>query len=147
VDALVVRLRNRGWRLTAQRRVIAEAMTGEHVHLTADEVFERARAALPEVSRATVYNTLNELVAMGELVELTHADGRKRYDPNVEERHHHLVCVDCGRMLDVPAEEPHLPEEQRHGFELLDVAVVFRARCPDCVPAEVATTRTGVPDG
>jgi Fur family transcriptional regulator, stress-responsive regulator len=133
VEPLVARLRNRGWRLTAQRRVIAEAMTGEHVHLTADEVFERARQALPEVSRATVYNTLHELVGMGELLEMTHADGRKRYDPNVAERHHHLVCVDCGQMLDVTADEPRLPDDQRHGFQLLDIEVTFRARCPDCV--------------
>jgi Fur family transcriptional regulator, stress-responsive regulator len=133
VEPLVVRLRTREWRLTAQRRVIAEVMTGEHVHLTADEVFDRARRALPEVSRATVYNTLHELVAMGELLEITHADGRKRYDPNVEERHHHLVCVDCGRMLDVQADDPRLSEDQQHGFELLAVEVTFRARCPGCV--------------
>jgi Fur family transcriptional regulator, stress-responsive regulator len=133
VEPLVVRLRTREWRLTAQRRVIAEVMTGEHVHLTADEVFDRARQALPEVSRATVYNTLHELVAMGELLEITHADGRKRYDPNVEERHHHLVCVDCGRMLDVQADDPRLSEDQQHGFELLAVEVTFRARCPGCV--------------
>lgn len=140
MESLVVRLRNRGWRLTAQRRVIAEAMTGEHVHLAADEVFDRARAALPEVSRATVYNTLHELVGMGELLEMTHTDGRKRYDPNVDERHHHLVCVECGRMLDVTATDPRLPEDQRHGFELIDVEVTFRARCPACARARTTAT-------
>lgn len=129
---LIDRLRRRGWRLTAQRRVIAEAMTGEHVHMAADEVLERAREALPEVSQATVYNTLNELVSIGELLEIAHADGRKRYDPNVTERHHHLVCVDCGRMLDVHADDPNLPADQRHGFEVLGVDVTFRARCPGC---------------
>ncbi len=129
---LIDRLRRRGWRLTAQRRVIAETMTGEHVHLTADEVLDRARAALPEVSRATVYNTLGELVGLGEVLELTHDDGRKRYDPNVEVRHHHLVCVDCGRMLDVHADDPRLTTDERHGFELLEVEVTFRARCPEC---------------
>jgi len=134
VTQLIDRLRSRGWRLTAQRRVIAEAMTGDHVHVTADQVLERARAALPEVSRATVYSTLNELVSLGELLEIIHADGRKRYDPNVTERHHHLVCVDCGQMLDVRADDPNLSAEQRHGFELLDVEVTFRARCPDCAP-------------
>jgi Fur family transcriptional regulator, stress-responsive regulator len=138
VQPLLTRLRDRGWRLTAQRRVIAEVMAGEHVHLAADEVFERARAVLPEVSLATVYNTLNELVGMGELLELTHLDGRKRYDPNVTERHHHLVCVDCGRMLDVRADVPRLPDDQRHGFELLETEVTFRARCPGC--AQVATS-------
>jgi Fe2+ or Zn2+ uptake regulation protein len=132
VAPLIDRLRDRGWRLTAQRRVIAEAMTGDHVHLAADEVLERARAVLPEVSLATVYNTLNELVSLGELHEVPHADGRKRYDANVAEPHQHLVCVDCGRMLDVTARVPTLPAEQTHGFELLDVEVTFRARCPDC---------------
>ena len=129
---LIDRLRDRGWRLTAQRRVIAEAMDGEHVHLAADEVLDRARRALPEVSLATVYNTLNELVEMGELLELAHSDGRKRYDPNVADPHHHLVCTGCGRMLDVTAGTPVLPTEQRHGFDLVDVEVTFRGRCPDC---------------
>ena len=132
---LIDRLRDRGWRMTAQRRFIAEAMAGEHVHLAADEVLERAREALPEISLATVYNTLNELVSVGELLEITHADGRKRYDPNVTERHHHLVCVDCGRMLDVRADEPQLPADQQHGFEVLGVQVTFSARCPDCAAA------------
>jgi len=121
--------------MTAQRRVIAEAMAGDHVHLAADEVFERARAILPEVSLATVYNTLNELVSIGELAEVTHADGRKRYDPNVAERHHHLMCVGCGRMLDVHVDDPRLPPRQRHGFDLLGVEVTFRGHCPDCAPA------------
>jgi Fe2+ or Zn2+ uptake regulation protein len=132
VTTLLERLHRRGWRMTAQRRVIAEAMAGDHVHLTADEVLVRAQRALPEVSRATVYNTLNELVSVGELAEITHADGRKRYDPNVTERHHHLLCVDCGRMLDVLADDPRLADDQRHGFELLDVSVTFKARCPGC---------------
>ena len=84
------------------------------------------------MSRATVYNALNDFSALGELLEVTHADGKKRYDPNVSERHHHLVCVECDRMLDVQAIDPELPEAQRYGFEILDVAVTFRARCPQC---------------
>lgn len=135
MTTLVDRLRHRGWRLTSQRRVIAETMSGEHVHLTADEVLERARAVLPEVGRATVYNTLNELVALGEVAEISHLDGRRRYDPNVVEPHHHLLCVGCGRMLDVLADDPRLSADQRHGFELLDVEVTYRARCPECAAA------------
>ena len=42
------RLRERGWRVTSQRRAVAEALAGEHVHLTADEVHRRARDVLPE---------------------------------------------------------------------------------------------------
>ncbi|PSO48319.1 MAG: transcriptional repressor [Actinobacteria bacterium QS_8_72_14] len=132
---LIDRLRRRGWRMTPQRRVIAEAMTGEHVHMTADEVLRHAREVLPEVSRATVYNTLNEMVSIGELLEITHADGRKRYDPNVADHHHHLLCVECGRMLDVHVDDPALTADQQHGFHILGVEVTFRARCPECASA------------
>lgn len=114
---------------------MAEILTGEHVHLTADEVYGRARQILPEISLATVYNTLNELADMGELLEIVAGDGPKRYDPNVTELHHHLHCVGCGKLRDVVpdgTEQLRLPEGRRHGFELLDVDIVFRGRCPDC---------------
>lgn len=130
---LIGRLRDRGWRLTAQRRVIAEALTGDHLHLTADEVLARARTSLPEVGRATVYATLRELVEMGELVEVSPDRGPVRYDPNAVEPHHHLVCDGCGTVLDVITEAPMLADDQRHGFAVGSVDVTFRGRCPDCL--------------
>lgn len=73
--ALPDRLQARGWRITPQRRAVLRALDGEHVHLSADQVHAGARRVVPEVSLATVYNTLNELVAMGEISEIRLADG------------------------------------------------------------------------
>ena len=84
-ELLLARLRDRDWRLSAQRRAVAEVFVGEHVHLTPEQVHDLAQERLPEISRATVYNTLNELVAMGELRLVEVAEGPKRYDPNVTE--------------------------------------------------------------
>lgn len=53
---LLIRLRRSGWRLKAQRRVVAEVLDRDHVHLTAQEVHSRAVERLPEISRASVYN-------------------------------------------------------------------------------------------
>ncbi|MFG2292708.1 Fur family transcriptional regulator [Streptomyces sp. NPDC048603] len=132
---LLERLRGRGWRMTAQRRVVAEVLDGEHVHLTADEVLARATARLPEVSRATVYNTLSELVSLGEVTEVT-TDGRaKRYDPNAHRPHQHLVCSGCGTIRDVhPGGDPlgDLPVSERFGFALAGVEMTYRGLCPDC---------------
>ncbi|MFH8369593.1 Fur family transcriptional regulator [Streptomyces sp. NPDC018031] len=132
---LLQRLRGRGWRLTAQRRVVAEVLDGEHVHLTADEVLARATARLPEISRATVYNTLGELVSLGEVLEVV-TDGRaKRYDPNAHHPHQHLVCSGCGTVRDVrPGSDPlaGLPDSERFGFTVSEVEVTYRGRCPDC---------------
>ncbi|MEU5149097.1 transcriptional repressor [Streptomyces yangpuensis] len=135
---LLERLRGRGWRLTSQRRVVAEVLDGEHVHLTADEVHARATLRLPEISRATVYNALGELVALGEVVEVT-TDGRaKRYDPNAHRPHQHLVCSGCGLIRDVhPDGDPLavLSAAQRFGFAVSEVEITYRGLCPACARA------------
>src|SRR3954453_2985324 len=126
---LLERLRERGWRLTAQRRVVAEVLDGDHVHLTADEEHARAAQRLPEISRATVYNALGELVSLGEVVEVA-TDGRaKRYDPNAHHPHQHLVCSGCGTVRDVHptgSALADLPVEERFGFTVTEVEVTYR---------------------
>jgi len=132
---LGARLRTRGWRVTPQRRAVVDALDGEHVHLTADEVHRRARATLPEISLATVYNALNEMVAMGEVAEVRYTAGPARYDPNVARTHHHLLCTACGALYDVTSRDldgTTLPEGQRRGFEVADVQVLFRGTCATC---------------
>ncbi len=131
---LLDRLRRRGWRLSPQRRVVAESLAGEHVHLTADQVHETAGRLLPELSRATVYNTLNELVAMGEVLEVSVVNGAKRYDPNVAVHHHHLVCRSCQAIRDVVpgARTDALAEDARAGYTIDEVEVIYRGLCPDC---------------
>ncbi|MFE9171826.1 Fur family transcriptional regulator [Streptomyces kebangsaanensis] len=132
---LLERLRTRGWRLTAQRRVVAEVLEGDHVHLTADEVHARAAQRLPEISRATVYNTLGELVNLGEVIEVSTDHRAKRYDPNAHRPHHHLLCARCGAIRDVhPVGNPlaDLPESERFGFSVSEVELTYRGICPDC---------------
>ena len=132
---LLERLRAHGWRMTSQRRVVAEVLDGDHIHLTADEVHARATERLPEISRATVYNTLGELVLLGEVIEVA-TDGRaKRYDPNAHHPHQHLVCSGCGTIRDVhPTGDPlaALPDDERFGFTVSAAEVTYRGLCPAC---------------
>jgi len=124
--------------MTAQRRVVAEVLDGEHVHLTADEVHSRAVARLPEISRATVYNTLGELVTLGEVLEVSTDKRAKRYDPNAHRPHHHLVCAHCGTIRDVhPTGDPltDLPTTERFGFTIEAVEVTYKGVCPNCAKA------------
>ncbi|MCU1676579.1 MAG: catR [Frankiales bacterium] len=121
--------------MTPQRRAVAEVLAGDHVHFTAEDIHERARVVVPEISLATVYNTLGELVAMGEVLEVRAARGAVRYDPNIHTAHHHLVCTGCGKLLDVTpsgVDKVELHGLETHGFVIDDVDVTFRGRCPDC---------------
>lgn len=124
--------------MTAQRRVVAEVLDGDHVHLTADEVHARAVTRLPEISRATVYNTLGEMVTLGEVLEVSTDRRAKRYDPNAHRPHHHLVCAHCGTIRDVhPLGDllADLPTTERFGFAISDVEVTYRGTCPNCARA------------
>jgi len=134
MDDLLERLQQRDWRLTPQRRAVVDALAGANVHLSADEVLAGVRKALPDTSRATVYNTLNELVEMGEVGELHVAGRSRRYDPNVTNRHHHVLCEACGLVQDVhldAGETPSVPASIP-GFELHRVDMLFSGRCRDC---------------
>jgi Fur family ferric uptake transcriptional regulator len=133
---LLERLRARGWRITPQRRAVVQALAGEHVHRTADQVHAGARELVPEVSLATVYNTLNELASMGEISAINVGDGSTRYDPKVGPDHHHLICDGCGRIFDVEpsgVDAVELSGAERHGMRIDSVEIVFRGRCAECV--------------
>lgn len=132
---LIERLREKDWRMTAQRRAVAEVLSGSNLHLPADEIYKRARDILPEISRATVYNTLGELVDMGELEEVQFNPGPTLFDPNARIPHHHLVCSNCGKISDIRPrglENLRLSREDEQGFSLEEVEVVFRGRCAAC---------------
>src|SRR5262249_2413808 len=132
---LLGRLRAREWRITPQRRVIAQALEGDHVHLTAHEGLGGAPGSLPEGRLAPGYNTLTDRARMGEVQQVDAGPGPTRYDPNVEQPHHHLVCLACGELHDVyPAGEDtmELPRSQRFGYQLVSREVLFQGYCPRC---------------
>lgn len=140
---LLERLRDHDYRVTPQRRAVAEALDGENMHLTADEVLASAQRIVPEVSRATVYNALNEMVALGEVREVRVIGGTVRYDPNARVPHH-LVCDHCGLIYDVEPsglEELSLSRSQRHGMTIDSVEVTFRATCAACAESMGSTAQ------
>jgi Fe2+ or Zn2+ uptake regulation protein len=94
-------LADRGIQPSAQRLAIAEYVLATTDHPGADKVFEEARARIPMISRATVYNTLNLLVRKGLLRELVLAPGKIVFDPNLEP-HHHFIDEATGAIHDVP---------------------------------------------
>ncbi len=111
-------------------------------HLTAEGVHAEVLRDLPMVSLRTVYQTLNDLTTMGELVHVKVGSGSARFDANLEP-HHHLVCDDCERVTDVAVEGPagHVTAVDDAGFEITRTEIIFRGRCPDCAPdAGVAVT-------
>src|SRR3954449_10488193 len=133
-EELTTLFRERGLRVTPQRQVIFRLLHGDDAHPTVESLYERAQAEMPTMSLKTVYQTVHDLEALGEVDVLDLGTGSVRVDPNVEHAHHHLICTECGRVRDVLVEVGTLriPTRERQGFTVDDVEVHFRGVCAEC---------------
>jgi Fur family iron response transcriptional regulator len=124
-------LTDAGLRPTRQRVALAELLVGDgqHRHVTAESLFDAARADGAAVSLATVYNTLRAFCDAGVLQEVT-VDGSKSYFDTNTHDHPHFYWEAESRLSDAPADQleiARLPEAPE-GVEIASVDVVIRLR-------------------
>jgi Fe2+ or Zn2+ uptake regulation protein len=133
-DELSERFRTSGRKVTAQRQCIFRALQGNEQHPSAEMVYETVRAEMETISLKTVYQTLNDLAELGEIAALDLGTGTVRFDPNVENGHHHLVCRSCGKVRDlfVAFDGLEVPRARARGYDVHSAEVVFRGLCDDC---------------
>jgi len=128
-------LKIQGYRLTPQRLMVVSAIESSDDHISADEVYSQVAAVYPSVNISTVYRTLELLKRLGLVTETDLGGGRVRYHPANKGHHHHLVCQECGTMIDLdesllkPLQEALLLE---HSFiaDLRHLAI--HGRCAVC---------------
>jgi len=95
------RLTEQGYRLTPQRIMVISAIEDSDGHISAEEIYAQVIAKYPQVNISTVYRTLGLLKRLGLVTETDLGEGRVRYHPVGKGHHHHLVCQDCGTIIDL----------------------------------------------
>jgi Fur family ferric uptake transcriptional regulator len=111
-----------GLKMTGQRRVILKILEQSEDHPSVDIVFERAKAADPSISIATVYRTLSLFEEMDIIVKREFNETFARYDINTE-HHHHMIDLETGEVIEFQNEELEqlkLRIAKELGYELLD---------------------------
>lgn len=133
-EELVKSFREQGKKVTPQRQRIFQILQDNDTHPTAESVHAELVRDLSTVSLKTVYQTLHELVDMGEISPLDLGTGSSRFDPN-RSKHHHLVCTRCHSVKDLYFDigEVRIPEEQLCGFTAGEAEVTFRGVCARCM--------------
>ena len=121
------KLREHGIAPSAQRGAIAASVLEASDHPTADQVLARARARLPQLSRATTYATLQLFVERGLLRKLALTEGRIVFDPRTD--HHHHLIDDEGLLHDLPSDALRIEGLDRlEGIEVDEASVIVRGR-------------------
>ena len=121
-------MKDHGINPSAQRVAVAQYVLHTEEHPSADEVWTRVRKRFPQVSRATVYNTLNLFVEKGLLRPYVLTEGRVVFDPNTTD-HHHFVDEDSGQIHDVPWDAVKVSNVPKlDGFEVREYQVVMRGK-------------------
>jgi Fe2+ or Zn2+ uptake regulation protein len=123
-----------GLRLTRQRKAVLTVIQQTEKHLSAQDIYDRVREQLPQIAYGTVYNALAYLKEAGLIKEIYIDGGPALYDHRTD-RHDHLWCHECGRVLDYT-----LPDMEKliqgvadqSDFKVDKAYVVFEGVCPNC---------------
>ena len=128
-------LNKAGMRATNQRALIMEIIRRGKGHLDADEIHRRAREKKPRLSLSTVYRTLHMFKKAGLVEELHFNEDHHHYEVKPATEHHHLLCLDCGRVIEFSYPlsryiKRNVPEAK--GFDVADTEIRMTGYCPKC---------------
>ena len=121
-------------RYSRQRELIRQTVRSHPSHPTADEVFAMVREVCPNISLATVYRNLNFLAEEGSIRKIPTENGPDRFDGR-EPEHYHLICTQCGRVIDIGAEVFREIAEgifEENGFVMSSQRLIIYGICEDC---------------
>lgn len=132
-------LKEKGFKFTNQRAEIYNVfLKHEGSHLSTEEVYEYVSKEDPEIGIATVYRTLQLFEELDVLYRISFDDGVARYEIKSNEsvhRHHHLICLDCGKVIEFKLDlldglEDEIQKDE--GFKIVDHNLKFYGYCKDC---------------
>ena len=145
-EQFAVFCRAHGLSVTHQRQAIFEALAGSREHPSAEQIHRLVQRRIPTLSLATVYKNLEALKAIGAVADVNALHEEARYEAALPgtgagQPHHHLVCVECHRILDLHDRGlDGLRLRDAQGFAVHSVRVQAEGLCPEC------QRRLGKPD-
>jgi Fur family peroxide stress response transcriptional regulator len=138
-QSMLTKLKNRGGRITSHRLALLRLIAVSEGHPNASTLHEKLRLQFPTVSLATVYKTLALLKEEGELFEIDLRDD-SHYDGNKPYPHPHLICRQCGHIMDGDAvsllSSVNQEIQERYDFQVQQSQLIFYGICHECKVGE-----------
>ena len=124
-------LKKHNLKITPQRLEILKYLEQHHTHPTADDIYTQLKKTNPSLSKTTVYNALETLKNNNLIQTLTISGTETRYDYKTT-LHHHLLCKNCNKIIDIDIECPNINKIQQDGYQIHEVHGYFKGICKTC---------------
>ena len=120
---LVEVLRKEGLRFTSQRQAVWDEIKKSEEHRDAEDIYIQLKSNNHNVSRATVYRTIDVLVKNHMVRKMDLGDGQNLFEPRIDDEHHdHMICLDTGKIIEFFDEElENLQDKiaEKHGYKVV----------------------------
>jgi Fur family ferric uptake transcriptional regulator len=142
-------LRDQGLPVTQQREAIADVVFGSSERLSVEDIEVQLRDRDERIGKATIYRTLEMLVKSGLVEEHDFGEGFKRYEHRLsrEPVHEHLICLECGTVLEFRSSEVQLIEARiagEYGFRPSRHRLEIYGLCNACQEAGAELPERGL---
>ena len=122
-EILIDILRSEGLRYTAQRQAVWDEIRKSNEHRDAEDIYLKLKSNGVQVSRATVYRTIDVLVKNRLVRKMDVGDGRSLFEPRLDDKHHdHMICLETGDIVEFFDEELENLQDQiakKYGYEVV----------------------------
>jgi Fur family ferric uptake transcriptional regulator len=108
-------------------------------HMSAEDVYRKLLAENIDIGLATIYRVLTQFEQAGILVRHHFETGKAVYELNQGGHHDHMVCVQCGRVVEFFDPEIEALQDRiahQHGFRIMEHALYMYGECPECLEAQ-----------
>ena len=124
-----------GVTVTPRRGKLLEVLVASERHPNVNDIHQEVKRSFPGTSLATVYNTIELLKDIGQVLEIEFSGVANRYDGRRPQAHPHLVCTECERIEDLDSIGPDESLDaisRATGYEVVRQRTDYYGLCPKC---------------
>ena len=129
-------LRSNGMLYSEQREQILDIFLKTEKHPTINDLYDLVRKKHPQIGLATIYRTMKVICDAGMARETDFGGGIRRFEHKYKHQHHdHLVCLNCGRIIEVMSPEIEKLQEnltKKHRFKAVRHRMEIFGLCKNC---------------
>ncbi len=128
-------IRQRGHRITPQRRLIVADVLGHGSAVSAQAVLQRVNCLAPEISMDTVYRNLYLLCDLGVLYRVELPGKTSEFELQSGHHQHYRICLSCGERKSIDAcciDQACFAGIDEDGFTMTDHKLEFYGYCRRC---------------